>query len=94
MKFVLLSTLLWVHTYTLQGEIITGYAITHENEFNISGYICPDVGGRYFSGNWTRYGKIEAVDTKGNIYLFEISDRHADYCNPNSEIKTEKAKNF
>ena len=72
MKFVFLATLLWVYTYTLQGEIITGYANSHENERTVSGQLCPDMGGNYFSGNLTRHGKIEAVDTQGNIYLFNI----------------------
>lgn len=78
MKFVFLVTLLWVYTYTLQGDIITRYVSTHENERTVSGNLCPDMGGSYLTGNWTRNGNIEAVDIEGNIYLFNVSN--INYC--------------
>lgn len=51
MKLFFLTTLFLVYTYTLQGDIITGYANTHENERTVSGNLCPDIGDSYFAGN-------------------------------------------
>lgn len=81
MKLVFLTALFWIYTYTLQGDIITGYANTHENERTVSGNLCLDIGDSYFTGNWTRNGNIEAVNAEGNIYLFNVSDRN--YCQAN-----------
>ena len=73
MKYVLLATLLFVYTYTLEGEKITGYVNTDENERTVSGQLCPEMGGTNFIGSWTHRGTIEAVDLDGKIYLFTVA---------------------
>lgn len=80
MKFVFLATLLFVYTYTLQGERITGYVSTDENEKSVFGHLCPEMGGTYFIGNWTPNGTIEAVDLDGKIYLFNVKNNDQYSC--------------
>ena len=62
-----------IHTRTDSGEILQGAAFTDSDRWEVSGFVVLEHDKRVrFTGSWTRMGTIEAVDSHGKMYMFEI----------------------
>ncbi len=64
-------------TYLVEAQSssgpIQGAVFTNSNEYRVSGFVMLKHNvTASFAGNWTRTGKIEAVDLDGNVYLFDV----------------------
>ncbi len=66
-----LTNLIYTHTDT--GVLLQGAAYTDSDKWEVDGYIMLEHNSRAeFTGMWTRFGKIEAVDMDGNMYVFDV----------------------
>ena len=62
-----------VNSHDHQGHLISGAAFADTNRREVEGYIFYEDGTKgLIYGNWTRRGKIEAVDPHGNMYVFDV----------------------
>lgn len=64
-----------IHTRSDTGELIQGAAFTDSDQWEVDGYVMleRDSDSRTrFTGMWTRFGTIEAVDSYGKMYTFDV----------------------
>lgn len=62
-----------VHSQSNSGEFLRGAAFADSDRLEVDGYVILESDPRArFAGNWTRSGKIEAVDRYGNMYVFDV----------------------
>lgn len=62
-----------IHTRSDAGELIQGAAFTDSDQWEVDGYVMLEGDSRTrFTGMWTRLGKIEAVDSDGKMYMFDV----------------------
>lgn len=62
-----------IHTHSDSGALLQGAAYTDSDKWEVDGYIMLEHDSRAeFTGMWTRFGKIEAVDSDGNMYVFDV----------------------
>lgn len=62
-----------IHSHSNSGELIQGAAFTDSDQWEVDGYILLEQDKRArFVGSWTRQGKIEAVDSYGTMYMFDV----------------------
>lgn len=62
-----------IHTHSDNGDLIQGAAFTNSDRWEVDGYLMLEQNTKVrFIGSWTRQGTIEAVDSNGIMYLFDI----------------------
>ena len=62
-----------IHTRSDTGDLIQGAAITDSDHWEVGGYVILGHELRAsFVGRWNRMGKIEAVDSNGDMYMFDV----------------------
>ena len=73
-----------IHTRTDTGEFLQGAAFTDSDRWEVNGFIMLKHDKRVrFTGSWTRMGTIEAVDSRGKMYMLDVvtvlNDNQAPY---------------
>ncbi len=62
-----------IHTRTDTGEFIQGAAFTDSDRWEVAGFVILEQNKRVrFTGSWNRQGSIEAVDSHGKMYMFDV----------------------
>lgn len=62
-----------VQTRSDAGELLQGAAFTDSDQWEVDGYVILESDSRAsFFGSWTMSGMIEAVDSNGDMYLFNV----------------------
>ena len=62
-----------IHTHSETGDLIQGAAFTDSDQWEVDGFIMLQHDAvTTFSGMWTRMGTIEAVDSNGEMYMFNV----------------------
>ena len=62
-----------IYTRTDSGEFIQGAAFTDSDRWEVDGFVILEQDKRVrFTGSWTRQGTIEAVDSYGKMYMFDV----------------------
>ncbi len=62
-----------IYTRTDSGELIQGAAFTDSDRWEVAGYVILERNERVrFTGSWNRLGAIEAVDSNGKMYMFNV----------------------
>lgn len=63
-----------VQTRSDAGELLQGAAFTDSDQWEVDGYVIleSDSSRASFFGSWTMSGMIEAVDSNGDMYLFNV----------------------
>lgn len=62
-----------IFTRTDTGEFLQGAAFTDSDRWEVDGFVMLEQDKRVrFKGSWTRQGLIEAVDSYGNMYMFDV----------------------
>ncbi len=62
-----------IYTRSYTGEFLQGVAFADSDQWEVGGYIILEHDARTnFVGSWTRMGTIEAVDSNGDMYMFDV----------------------
>jgi len=62
-----------IYTRTETGEFIQGAAFTDSDQWEVDGFVMHEHNKKIrFTGSWTRQGTIEAVDSNGKMYMFDV----------------------
>ena len=62
-----------IHTHSNTGELIQGAVFTDSDQWEVDGFIMLEHDAiTRFTGMWTRMGTIEAVDSNGDMYMFNV----------------------
>jgi len=62
-----------IHTRTDTGEFLQGAAYSDSDRWEVNGFINLKHNRKVrFTGSWTRLGTIEAVDSDGKMYMFDV----------------------
>jgi len=62
-----------IYTRTDTGEFIQGAAFTDSDQWEVDGFVILEHNKKTrFTGSWTRQGTIEAVDSHGKMYMFDV----------------------
>lgn len=62
-----------IYTRTDTGELIQGAAFTDSDQWEVKGFVVVEQNKRVrFTGSWNRLGTIEAVDSNGTMYMFDV----------------------
>ena len=62
-----------IHTRSDTGDLIQGAAFTDSDRWEVDGFIMLEHDAiTRFTGMWNRLGKIEAVDSNGDMYMLDV----------------------
>jgi len=62
-----------IYTRTDTGEFLQGAAFTDSDQWEVDGFVILEHNKKTrFTGGWTRHCTIEAVDSHGKMYMFDV----------------------